>query len=412
MTASISAKGKSLGREGLAIALVPMLTMTTFVAMVHGIAVNPFIPAISADLGTSVSLLGQVSAASMLLAGVLGVIAGPLIDRVGHRRSLVACLVVVAISAFGMSLAPSYLPLLLAALLGAAGRALAQPVALVIVGDRFEGDAMRRAVSWVMAGVSIAAIIGIPALTTIASAFDWRVALATLGAATAVLAPLVHRAVGQEVVRTHDPMSVSAFLDAYRPLLRHRSTVGVYASVLLGNTVAWSMGTYAPVFFAERHDYSTGQIGWIFFVIGIALFTGNIAAGGRVGTLPLRPLLIVIRLVFGTLVALLFLLPLSAIAGLALIGGIGLMGGIGGVTDVMLLIRDSPASRATTLTFNTAVLNLGIAFGGMVGGVLLALSDFAAIGINALLLSAAAALVLWVTRNARPTSATSIGHTS
>jgi len=366
--------------------------------MVHAMALGPLMPAIAADLKTSVALLGQISAASMLLSGLLGVLAGPLIDRFSRRRALGDSLIAVVISAVGMAVAPAYLPLLFAALIGAVGRTIALPVAQVIAGDQFAGDQQRRAVSWVMAGGAGAPIVGLPALTTVASLFDWRVALVSLAATTAVLVPLVHRTTGPETPDTGTRVSLQQFLDAYRPILRHRPTFGLFLAIILGNAGIWVMATYIGVYFAERHAYTTSQMGWVYFVIGITLLIGNLAAGGRVGELPLRPLVTIAQVVVGLLVAGLFMLPVTATAGLGLLAAMGLTVGVSGVAGVLLLMRESPTSRATTLTLNTVMLNLGIALGGMIGGVLLAVGDFTTLGWGALL-SFGAAWLVWSTRD-------------
>ena len=86
-------------------------------------------------------------------------IAGPLAERFGGggaRRALAADTLGVTVSALGMGLATSLLPLLLAGLLGAVGRA-AILTAQAVVGAQMEGDDRRRVVSWIMTGHSSSA---------------------------------------------------------------------------------------------------------------------------------------------------------------------------------------------------------------------------------------------------------------
>lgn len=82
----------------------PLLTticLAPLVGVPIGVALTPFFPAIARDLGTSVALLGQIPAVSMLVAG-LGLVVGPLADHSGHRRLLVlGSLAVVVIPAKG-----------------------------------------------------------------------------------------------------------------------------------------------------------------------------------------------------------------------------------------------------------------------------------------------------------------------
>src|SRR5918998_6878091 len=65
---------------------IPALGLSGFLAILSQSALGPFLPLIAEALGTSVSLLGQVPAASMLLASFLGLVIGPLADQYGQRR--------------------------------------------------------------------------------------------------------------------------------------------------------------------------------------------------------------------------------------------------------------------------------------------------------------------------------------
>lgn len=388
----------ALDRDAMSVRwVVPVLTLATFVTMLHAMALGPILPDIARDLDTSVALLGQIPALMMLLAAVVGLLAGPLADRFGHHRALVGSLLVIVTSSLGMALAPGYLYLLIAALVGSIGRAIVQPVAVVIAGNRFEGDSQRRAISWVMAGVTGAVIAGVPALTTVAGVFGWRIALVGLAAITAVLIPLVQRGLGAADARDQTRSSFARIVAAYHPLIRHRPTVGLIVTTLLGSAGVWVMATYLGAFYAEQHGYTTQQIGWVYFVPGITLFIGSLSVGGRVGELPLRPFVMVTRIVTGIAIAGVLILPIPALAGIGLLALQGMTTGASGVAVVFLLMRESPAGRATTMTLNTAALSLGTALGSALGGLVLSVASFPLVGVCAAVLSCSSAYSAWFT---------------
>ncbi|MCC6627875.1 MAG: MFS transporter [Chloroflexi bacterium] len=125
----------------------PTLALVTFLSSLAGFALGPFLPIIARDLTVSVVLLGQLPAISALVAAGLGLVAGPLADQRGYRRTLLVALGCLAASAIGIGLAPGYSWLLLAFLIGAVSRASATPAAQAVISTRFTGATRRRAMS-------------------------------------------------------------------------------------------------------------------------------------------------------------------------------------------------------------------------------------------------------------------------
>jgi predicted MFS family arabinose efflux permease len=87
----------------------------------------------------------------------------------------------------------------------------------------------------------------------------------------------------------------------------------------------------------------------------------------------------------------LFIAPISALFGIGLLAKQGLSIGVSGVATVVLLTRESPAGRATTLTLNVAAMSLGSALGGL----LLAVTGFWLIGFGAFLPGFLSAMLVW-----------------
>jgi predicted MFS family arabinose efflux permease len=171
--------------------LVPTLTLATFVNHLNVIAWNPFLPFIAAELEVTVALLGQIPALMMLLATSLGLVIGPLADHYGYRRTLLICLLAVVTSSLTTGLAATLPILVLAAFVGAIGRAAIMPIAQAVVAHSFVDDTARRhAVSRTQSGGPLTATVGIPLLTASAPVLHWRGAflmLSGLVLATALL---------------------------------------------------------------------------------------------------------------------------------------------------------------------------------------------------------------------------------
>ena len=162
--------------------LVPVLTLGVTIAILSARALAVFLPALAADFETSVSLLGQVPALMLFLAGALALVAGPLADRYGFRKMLVAGLLTVVVSAVATGLSPNLPILLVVTLVGAFARASVLPTAQAVAVTTFlDESARRRAVSWVTTGLASAGIIGIPLMTTTSPPFLGRATHCMIG---------------------------------------------------------------------------------------------------------------------------------------------------------------------------------------------------------------------------------------
>ena len=124
--------------------LVPTLALSTFVNHLNVVAWIPFLPFIAQAQSVSVSLLGQIPASMLLVSAILGLAIGPLADRYGYRRTLLAYLVAVAASSLTTGLSTTIIALFPAALLGSVGRAAVMPVAQATATASFVEVARRR----------------------------------------------------------------------------------------------------------------------------------------------------------------------------------------------------------------------------------------------------------------------------
>jgi MFS family permease len=105
--------------------------------------VNVALPAIRADLGTSVSgLQWTVDAYTMVLASLL-VLAGSIADRAGRRRTFCVGLAVFGLGSLLCGVAPSIGWLISARTLQAVGGTMLNPVAMAIVATTFDDPAER-----------------------------------------------------------------------------------------------------------------------------------------------------------------------------------------------------------------------------------------------------------------------------
>ena len=147
----------------------------------------------------------------------------------------------------------------------------------------------------------------------------------------------------------------------------------------------------------QQHAFSIPQVGGVSLAAGLGVLLGQTAAGGRLGGQPGR-LFIMGCVGSGPLIGLSLMLPLPAAAAVALMAAGWLMHGLIMVSTVVLLVSQSPAGRATTLTLYASAMNLGVALGAALGGLALARAGYGALGLCTLALPLVSAVLVWCCR--------------
>ncbi len=383
------------GAEGLGEGRVLLaLSVASFLGTLSFVGIAPFFPEISRDLDTTVPRLGQAVSAVLLLGSALGLVVGPLADEYGHRRLMVIGMVAIAVAMLGIGLSPSYPVLLATSPAGGLGGATVLALPPAIAGMRFVGVARRRAIGWTVASMAIAAVGGVPVLTTLGGSVGWRTVFIGVGLAALGGAWLVRDALPPDAKRTPAPLRLQALWAAYPPLLRDRPTLKLFGATAL-RTACWiGLLTYFGAYLDEELGLSTRQVGLAYMVGGAGYCLGSLAAGGRLGGLPLRPVTAVSNAAMGLLVGLIVALPIGAVATVALLSLAAFIGAIGSVGLTALISEVSPGGAATTMALNAGIFNLGAAGGAAVGGLLLAFGGYEALGLGLPVFALAAGLLV------------------
>ena len=380
--------------------LLLALCVASFLGTLSFVAPAPFFPEMAPDLDTTIPLLGQVVTAVLLLGSVLGLVVGPLADEYGYRRLMVAGMVAVAVAMLGIGLAPSYAVLLGTTPAGGFGGATVLALPVAIAGTRLTGAARRRAIGWTVAAMACAAVGGVPVLTTIGGSVGWRAIFVGIGLAALGAAWLTWAGLPGDARQAGAPVRVQALLAAYRPLLRHCPTLRLFGATAL-RTACWiGLLTYFGAFLAEELGLATRQVGVAYMLGGAGYCLGSLAAGGRLGGLPLRPLTAASNAAMGLLVGLIVALPLGPVATVALLALAAFVGAIGSVSLPALLTEGPPAGAATTMGRNGALFSLRAAGGAAAGGLLLPIGGSDPLGLG--LPAFAVAPALLVCRPSRP----------
>ena len=358
------------------------LCLTTSLSVLNALALSPFLAEIAPDLDTSVALLGQALMASALVGATVGVFIGPSAEWLGYKRLLLAGIVALIVCNLGTALAPSFLGMAAAQIVGGISAATISPMGFAIAGNSYHGDERRRVISRMFAAASVASIVGFPILTFIGSTASWRWSFVLLACVAATTLALSSITLTKDKPAPTDPMRVRAILSVYKPLLRHQTVSLVFAAQFLRG-VAWTgMLAYVGAFIDEEMGRSLQLAGLVWLVLGPGFLTGSLLVSGPLRRYDPRLTFMLTVTLMGAFIGVLFLLEPPIVLAFAVLLASAFTGGIAEVTAVTILSGESPAAQGATMALNSTVTRFGTALGALLGGALLATGGYAMLGVG------------------------------
>jgi predicted MFS family arabinose efflux permease len=367
----------------------------TFVAALVFVVPPLFFPQMASELRVGVPLLGQIISAMLGLSVVLGLVIGPLADRSGSHRLIVAALSAATICFLVFGLAPAFLVLLLAVATGAVADAGVFGPSFAVASTAFTGTAARRAIGWTQAAQAGSAIVGVPLLAALGAAAGWRAAFVAAGLAAIAAVVAAAAWLPRDHRRSTEPLRVARLLAPYRPILRHGGMRRLYGATITGAVCWMGMLTYLGAFLAQALGLGPGQVGLAYMGAGAGYCLGSLVGGGPLARIRPQSLIVLGFLAGAGLVALAFSGRVGTAGAVVAIAGATLMWGVEGVAMTTVMTAETPSGAGTTMTLNSSLFNLGGAGGGVIGGLLLAWSGYEALAIGLPLFAASAAVLGW-----------------
>jgi DHA1 family inner membrane transport protein len=342
------------------------LFVATFAVVTAELIIAGLLPNVAADLGVDIPTAG------LLITGyALGVaIAGPILALLTAglpRRGLLLALVAVFIVGNGLcALSVSYWMLLGARLVIACCHGLFFGVAMVMATRLAPAARQTSAISLVVAGVTLANILGVPLGTAIGNAYGWRTAFWVIcimgGVALAVLFVLIPR--------TADPVRGKDDLRAELAAARRPVVLMCYAIIAICLTGFFTLFAYVVPLLTRLSGVPENLVPWVLFGMGGFGFFGNLA-GGRLGdwnpNLTVSAILatvVVLLLVMASVVATPWIVVVLLACWLV---GFGFPAPMQG--RILQAASDAPNFASTLIS---TAFNIGIASGAAIGGAAIA----------------------------------------
>lgn len=346
------------------------LWLMVFSSSSQVIIVSPILPRIGEALCIPSENLGWLITSYAVFLSLFALIIGPISDKYGRRMVLLLGCGSMAVALWLHGVADSFVSLLvLRAAAGAAGGMLSG-AAVSYVGDYFPYERRGWANGWVMSGIAVGQIIGIPLGILLADNFGFKSAFLMFAITMTITTVIVWLYVPQpEVERNTGKLSVGSAIAGYRELLGRPVVVAASATYFL---MFFSIGLYViyfPTWLEETLFVSGSDIATLFLVGGIA----NVITGPMAGKLSDRtgrkPLIIVSCVGMGLVM---LVTPYFGT-------NLWVVYGLFGMAMIMMALRISPLQslmtaiveeqrRGALLSLAVAIGQVGIGIGGAVAG--------------------------------------------
>ncbi len=234
----------------------------------------PFAPALSRGLGVPLTAVTSLLAANQV-TGVLSPAFGPLGDRWGYRRMMLAGLAMLAAGMLAGGFLPVYSVVLLALFLAGLGKSIFDPALHAYVGQRVPYQRRGLAIGLVEFAWAGSSLVGIPLAGLLIDRLGWRspfFALGSLGLlSAAVLAALIPR----DHRQPQDVEGTTSLRQAWRRLSRERAALGALGFGFLISAANDNLFVVYGAWLEESFGLSIVALGMATLVIGAAELLGE-----------------------------------------------------------------------------------------------------------------------------------------
>jgi MFS transporter, DHA1 family, inner membrane transport protein len=310
-----------------------------------------------------------------------------LTSRIERRRLLTATLAVLALSNAASAFAPDYASLLVIRLIMLAVGALYTPQAAGTAALIVPAEKRGSTIAYIFLGWSLAAAVGLPLITFIASRYDWRTVYGGIGGIGCISFLLLAWRLPGGLVGT--PVDLKTWADVGR----NRTIMLLLSVTTLQMSGQFVVFTFMGPLLAKLTHAGPDAVALVFLIygvfgfIGIAIATRIVDSWGAYKTSLLSTALIMIGVTMWALGAGVYLLMACAVA----IWGLG-FASTNSMQQVRLVVA-APTLASASVSLNTSVLYIGQALGSAIGGILYARdllhgSGYVAMGFVALALVA------------------------
>ena len=375
---------------------LPSLVFSNFSTGALPLLVSLLLIDIGATFNLSEGVTGQMSTSYYGAAVVFALLMGALSIRYGHRKLLLAGLLLTAVSAIGCYLAPEFQTMTACYALSGVGVPMVLPMAVTLVGEHFPIRRRASILGFVVAGASLVYFVGAPWIAYVANSSGWRLAILAFPIPVS-LAGFALAWVGLRSIQnsSHHSDDGRSYKRGFGEVLSNRSALACLIGNFFRSSSFAAILLYSASFGRQTFSHSRGTASIVMLSAALCYTLGSLTCGMMVAKFGRKKSTVLSALLAGAFTIAFVFAPHELLYVAALFTGCWFFG-TGASSAQSLSLEQVPKLRGTMMSLDSAALNLGSAVGAAVGGLVLTAYGYGGLGTILGTMGLAAALVFGI----------------
>ena len=358
--------------------VLPSLVLSSFATQPSILIAGLLLIDIGLSFNTPVGITGQITTSASILGVVVAVLMSVLSVRFRHKSLLVAGLAFFSISALGCFSAFSFSMMLAAFALTGIGAALVGSMRSTLAADFYALDQRSRVVGWMMAGTSVAFLVGSPLVSYLAAVGGWRLSFIAFMFPVS-LAAFALSYVGVPSGGAKEEFEVK-YLDGFKTIFTNRSAVTCLIGTALA-AAAWN-GTpiYSVSFYRQQFGLETAWASLLLSMMALSFTIGAVWSGSLINRFGRKRFTEYSVLIVG--LSTIAYLNMGYVWFSAVMACVTCV--VGGFVDsslVSLNLEQTPDHRGSMMSLSQATYMLGTTIGTGLGGLILLIFTYSTVGL-------------------------------
>ena len=370
-----------------------LILFATAVFMVRAgmLMLGPLLVELADDFDTSVAVAGQLAAATFITWGITAPLVGPISDTYGRRPVLLTGVLLMALGILGSGAAWNFASLLALRLITGIGSAMIPPTIMAAMADSLPPEKVGKAVGFITASSWVGVALGVPAIALIGHIGGWRLPFYITGGLSLTVwmmlwmwLPSSQRNLGQNI----------NLFNRFKDIGRRSAPWYVLIANAAQQAALLGLMTYFAAYMIEIYGWDKASTAPGLALLGVGAVIGSFAGGMIAGRARRLEWLVVVSLSGGLLTGLLFSLDISAWIVVAMAFVVSVLVSVSMPVQMTLMMHLAGQSRGTAGGMFSTSNQLGGVVGASLGGLMLSLGGFSAVGLLFLIATVLSASVV------------------